>query len=135
MAWGKQKRWKNKYNAVRTADGFPSKLEASVYQILKLREKAGDIKDIRRQHVVDLGYGVRWRVDFSFVDCKTGERIYAESKGVECEGYRLKRTMWKNGAGPGLLEIWKGNHTKPRLVETIEPRGYGGGLHQIDPDM
>lgn len=134
MAWGKKKSWKNKFNAVRT-NGFASKLESAVYELLLLRQKAGEIKNIKKQHSVDLGLGVRWKVDFSFELVETGERIWCEAKGIEGEGYRLKRTMWKNGAGPGPLEIWKGSHARPRLIETIIPRGYGGGLFHVDPSM
>lgn len=112
---------KNKFSAQKTADGFPSKLEASVYQQLLLRERAKDIKDIRRQHCVDLGLGVRWKVDFSFTECATGQTVWAEAKGIEDRGYKLKLKMWRNGAGPGRIEIWKGTWQRPHLVEVVVP--------------
>jgi hypothetical protein len=113
---------RHKYGATRTADGFPSKLEAAVYQILCLRERAGEIKDIRRQHCVDLGYDIRWKVDFSFTECATGETVWAEAKGQWTADASIKLRMWKNGRGPGKLEIWRGDYRRPQLVEVIEPK-------------
>lgn len=110
----------SKYGAVRQS-GFASKLEASTYQILCLREKAGEIKDIRCQHTVDLGFGVSWKIDFSFTRTLTGETVFAESKGFQDPVYKLKLRMWKHGAAKGLLEIWGGSWQKPVLVEIIKP--------------
>lgn len=119
-AWNRF-RTKNKFGAKRTADGFPSMLERAVYHVLLLREKAGEIRDIRRQHCVDLGLGVRWKVDFSFEVVATGLRRFAEAKGLEDAGYKIKKRMWKNGAGIGELEIWKGSWRRPALAETVIP--------------
>ncbi len=113
---------KNKFNNVRTGDGFPSKLEAAVYQILRLREKAGEIKDIRRQHSVDLGCQITWMVDFSYLDKKTKQRVWVEAKGMETGEYRLKLKLWRWGQGPGRLEIWKGNYRGPTMTDVIVPR-------------
>ena len=118
----------SKYRAKRTADGFPSKLEASVYQMLLLREKAGEIKNIRRQHAVQFACGPRWKVDFSFTDCATGETVYCEAKGAELETYRLKKRMYAGCPvleSAGKLEIWKGTYARPVLVEEIKPGGKG----------
>lgn len=115
----------HKFGAEKTADGFPSKLEASVYQTLLLRVEAGEIRDIRRQHQLRFPCGVGWKLDFSFVECATGDTVYCEAKGAEVETYRLKKTMY--GGCPylesaGKLEIWKGTHRNPVLVETISPK-------------
>lgn len=110
----------NKYNAKREA-GFGSKLEAEVYKILKLREKAGQIQDLCQQQRVDLSCNIFWKVDFSFVETATNRRVWAEAKGVETERYRLCLKLWKGGHGPGKLEIWKGHYTCPRLIEIVEP--------------
>lgn len=113
----------NKYNAKRTANGFPSKLEESVYNMLKLREAAGEISDIKRQQVVVLQEGdkdtkINWKVDFSFL--KNGVRCYAEAKGVETGEYVLKLKLWRK-LKPAPLEIWKGSYQRPYLAERIEP--------------
>lgn len=115
----------NKYGAVRTAGGFPSKLEASVYQVLCLRIKADDIRDLRRQRTVTLQEGpanqrITWKVDFSF-ETREGETVYVEAKGFETEAYLLKLKLWRHH-GPGPLEIWKsGGPGYPVLVETVIP--------------
>lgn len=129
MSWGKRS-FGHKYGAQKTiVDGveFGSKLEAAVYQILKLREKAGEISDIQLQDTVTLkskceacGDGpVRWKVDFSFIKNSTGQREYAEAKGVHTSTFRKQLRLWKSNP-PTRLEIWKGSYESPRLVEIIE---------------
>lgn len=113
--------FRNKFGAKRV-DGFPSKLEAAVYQLLKLRERAGEISDIKRQQTVVLQEGSRdvritWRVDFSFIE--RNELVYAEAKGIENADYKLKLKLWRANP-PAPLEIWKGHHMRPKLVERIE---------------
>lgn len=118
-------RRKNKYRAKRTADGFPSKLEAAVWALLLAREKAGEIKNIQRQATVVLQDGPRevkitWRLDFSFERKSTGATEYVEAKGMETETYRLKLKLWRKNP-PAALEIWKGDYRRPALAERIEP--------------
>lgn len=110
----------SKYGAKKTADGFPSKLERAVYEMLLLREKKGEVKDVRRQHRVDLVAGVSWKIDFSATDTKTGKTIFVEAKGIETSDYKIKKKLFKE-FGTGLLEIWKGNYHKPKLAEVITP--------------
>ena len=127
------KRRGQKFGATRTnhaGRSFASKLEASVFDLLTLREKAGEIRDIRCQHTVDLGFDIRWRVDYSFEEVATSERVWAEAKGLETPDYALKLKLWRNGCGPGRLEIWKGTHVRPRLVEVVKPHG----MKQAHPD-
>lgn len=118
--WGRQK-----FGATRAeADGrsFASKLERAVYELLKLRKQAGEIIEIKCQVQVSLTKaGIIYRPDFQ---CFTadGGHFYCESKGFETPEWRIKRRLW-TVYGPGRLEIWMGSHTKPRLVETIEPKG------------
>lgn len=114
---------KNKYHATRTADGFPSKLESSVYGILQLREKAGEISDIKRQVPVILQDGppdvkIAWRLDFSFIENSTKQIVYVEAKGIPTGEYKLKLKLWRKNP-PGPLEIYMGHYSKPSLVERI----------------
>lgn len=108
----------------RTADGYGSKLEQAVGQILELREKAGEIRNIRRQVPVVLQDGPRelkitWKVDFSFEDVASGRTHYAEAKGFKTEVYLLKLKLFRaNPHGP--CEIWEGNWRSPKMVEVIE---------------
>lgn len=119
---------KGKYGATKVkydSKEFPSKLEASVYQQLQLREKAGEIKEIRMQHAVRFPCGPSWKVDFSFVDVATNETIFCEAKGLELETYRIKKRMYSGCPvieNAGTLEIWKGSYQHPKLTEVIKPQ-------------
>lgn len=102
--------------------GFDSKLEAALYQLLLLREKAGEIRDIETQVTVYLSpMRFMYRPDFRFVDVATGEQVYAESKGFETVQWKRNYRTWKV-CGPGKLEIWKGSYRNPKLVEVVKPR-------------
>lgn len=125
MNWFKN-RSRNKYNAKPT-DGYPSKLEAAVGALLELRQKAGEISDIKRQQTVVLQDGPRsvkisWRVDFSYVDNQTREVWYCEAKGLRSREYLLKLKMWRANP-PANLEIYEGSYKRPTLVERIEKKG------------
>jgi len=110
----------NKFKAQRTADGFPSKLEAAVYQLLLLREKANEITDIRRQHKVLLTKAeIPWKIDFSFTDIASGKTVYCEAKGVTDERFKLFQKLWPF-YGHGPLEVWRGSYLKPKLAEIIK---------------
>jgi hypothetical protein len=121
-------RWgsRNKYRNVRIeSDGrsFASKLEHSVYEILKLREKAGEISDIQCQVSIRMyPFDIRWIPDFTFVDSQTKELIYCEAKGLESDRFVVIKKIWRI-IGPAKLEIWKGTCKNPKLVETIVPSG------------
>lgn len=109
----------NKYQAKRT-DGFPSRLEASLYYYLCELEKEGKIKSIKRQQGVNLIGGIRWKVDFSYELVTSGELIYAEAKGIETADYKIKLKLWKN-CPPAVLEIYKGRYTTRKGEKTVTP--------------
>lgn len=102
----------------------PSALEASVCQLLRLREKAGEIRNIKWIATVHMPYGVTWKCDFSFEQNRSEVWLptWAEAKGVETADYRIKIKMWENGAGPGPIEIWKGSYRNPTLAKVVIPR-------------
>lgn len=104
-------------------DGFTfgSKLEASVYQYLKLREKAGELQIVQLQDHVHLMCPTLYIPDFKCVDLKTGEFFWVEAKGFANDRWPAKKRGWKN-SGPGRLEIWTGTHQRPTLSETITPK-------------
>lgn len=119
-------RARNKYNA-QSADGFPSKLEASVYYYLKRREMVGEICDIERQQIIVLQDGPReekitWRVDFAFIVVASGERELGEAKGFPDDVYKLKLKLFRRLA-PHALEIYGGTHERIKLIERIEKKG------------
>lgn len=112
---------RNKYGAKRQ-NGFSSKLEAAVFQILRQKEAAGEIKNIRCQHPIHLTEAkIAYKSDFSY-ETSDGKTIWVEAKGFETDTWRLKKRLWKF-YGPGPLEIYKGTHKKVYLDEVIIPNG------------
>ena len=106
-----------KYHSV-PCQGFHSKLEAAVGAILRIRERAGELKNVRRQHPVRLGEKF-WKCDFSFEHPKTGVVMFCEAKGMELAEWKWIKEMWKL-VGPGRLEIWGGSYQKPFMKEILE---------------
>ena len=111
----------NKYHARRTATGYPSRLEAQRAGELKLLQRAGKLSNLREQVSVQLTKYVRWRVDFCYDE---GIRtVYEEAKGIETEGYRIKKNLWRTH-GPGLLRVMKrGPAGRIVCTEEVEPEG------------
>lgn len=116
----------NKYKAKRTeANGrsFPSKLEAAVFSIYEAMQKVGEIYDLKQYSTVHLSEAkIAWKIDGSFRIAETGELEYFEAKGVETPDYLIKLKLYKH-YGPAKLSIWKGTAERPRLHETVIPRG------------
>ena len=102
-------------------ESFRSKLEFAVRNILIMREKAGEIKILQREHHVYL-HAARFEYipDFHCLDLKTGSEFWVEAKGFETDIWKRNYRLWKyHGLGP--LEIWKGSAARPRKVETVIP--------------
>jgi hypothetical protein len=128
--WGKRKIGSGKYSG--NGGGkvevhghwFDSKLEAALFQQLKLQEKAGEISELQHQPgTVFLSLArIQYRPDFRFKDNASGEIQYAESKGFPNDKWPLKKKLWEY-YGPGKLYIYQGSATNLKLTETIEPRG------------
>lgn len=116
---------KNKFNRTKVKKlgyTFDSKLESAVHDILLLRERAGEIKEIKQQVNVHLTLAkILYKPDFSYVDCATGETVYVEAKGFPGPIFNLKKRLWKF-YGDGKLEIWKGTYQKPYLDEIVIPQ-------------
>ena len=115
--------WKRKLgNKYGNAMAGGSKLEESVFALLKLREEKGEISDIQRQRSVELQGGDRstritWRADFSFTRNATGELWYCEAKGYPTEVWELKLKMLRYQKIK--TEVWAGKYQRPFLNETI----------------
>jgi hypothetical protein len=91
-----------------------------VGDLLKLRVKAGEIRELREQQTVRLTRAqIAYKADFSYVDCETGKTVWVEAKGVQGERWRIIKRLWVE-YGPGPLEVWMGRHQSPELVEVIE---------------
>lgn len=96
---------KSKYRAKPTAvDGvpFPSKKEAARWGQLQLLERAGEIRNLKRQVVIKLSAGaipilsrsgrqMRLTVDFSYEDKRLGwALVYEEAKGKRTRDYDVR---------------------------------------------
>src|SRR6266705_3243735 len=102
--------FRSKYKAQRT-NGFASKLESAVHDILVSRRNKGELSNIKCQQSVVLQEGpptirINWKVDFSYENLM-GKTCYCEAKGIETADYKLKLKLWRAKC-PARLEIWKG---------------------------
>lgn len=90
-------RRKNKYGAIKTMRDnvlFDSKLEAEHYEMLKLRQLAGEIENLDLQVEIPLKIGSVsigiYVADFAYTE---GEKyVISEAKGVETDVFKIK---WK----------------------------------------
>ena len=105
---------------------FPSKLEASVYKLLLMRQASGEISDTKLQQAIVVkdrcphcGDGpIVWKIDFSFT--YNGQTAYAEAKGVATASYIKRLRLFKKNRTE-RLEIWKGSWRNPAISEVINP--------------
>lgn len=115
---------RNKYGNKKVSHrgySFGSKLEAATFDILKMMELAGAIKDIKTQQSVYLSLArIQYIADFSAVDRLTGDIIYYESKGMQTPVWAIKKRLWR-WYGPGPLFIFTGSHLAPKMTEEIYP--------------
>lgn len=123
-------RREHKYNAQRVEHfagySFASKLEASVFGLLMLMEKAGELSQIKVQpHVFLTNARIQMIPDFQVFDEKLKETVFYEAKGFETDIWRIKKKLWKV-YGPGRLRIFKGTFRSPKCTEEIIPKNNGG---------
>lgn len=115
---------KNKYGAIkvsRAGISFASKLEAALYEHLKLLEMAGEIKIEKIQDHVYLSRArIGYIPDFRIYDRETKSQVWCEAKGFETERWPVVKKLWK-AYGPGPLRIYKGSYKSLALVEEIIP--------------
>lgn len=126
MSWGNRLKVQ-KYGSTKVSHAgmsFASKLEAAVYDVLALRERAGEIGNIKVQQRVYLlrDPDIYYIPDFYFE--MNGAPAFAEAKGFETPEWKIKKKLWTH-FGPATLEIWQGSYTRPRLIETIIPKEKG----------
>lgn len=71
---------------------FDSCWEADCYDALLFRQKAGEIRALQTQRILEAvvnGQRVtKFTVDFTWIDCKTGQRGYGEAKSKATKGAR-----------------------------------------------
>ena len=103
---------------------FDSMLERSVHDLLRIRERAGEISIEKIQDRIKLAStGIVSIPDFRVRDRITGERFHVEAKGFETDRWKIIKKLWPF-FGPGKIEVWGGSHLRPRLQEVIHPDGF-----------
>jgi hypothetical protein len=113
----------NKYGAKRSqsphfgARLFDSMAERDRAEELRLLEVAGEIAELVLQPVVELTAGIRWRLDFSYVE--RGRTCWEDVKGVMGRDTALKVKLWRE-YGPGLLRITKRDGRKRAFMVVRE---------------
>lgn len=125
--WERLVVWKNRvdYRKVKKIShagySFGSKQEAMLFDLIKLEEKAGELKLIATQECVYLSDAeILYKPDFT-VQMKNGDIIYREQKGFVTPVFNIKKRLWKN-YGPGVLEIWKLNSGGLYIDEVVVPK-------------
>lgn len=106
-----------------TVDGhtFDSKLEASVWALLKQDMAAGKITTIERQPRIALSKAeIGFRPDFR-VTYPDGTTALVEAKGKETKDYRIKLRLFV-AYGAERLRIFKGSARRPAEVECVVPK-------------
>lgn len=100
--------------------GFPSQLERDVYEYQVMRQKSGEIKNLRRQVQVYLTEAkILYKPDYAWELTSNDQTEYGEAKGFETEVWRIKRRLWKH-YGPGTLYVYKhAGRSNVALAETI----------------
>lgn len=94
-----------------TVDGvrFDSKREAEMYQGLLLEQKAGKIRDLRRQVRYPLAVnGVlvcTYVADAVYWDNRLAREVVADAKGVRTREYRIKRKLMLAIHNVEILEL------------------------------
>lgn len=126
----------NKFHARRAVGWsgrmYDSKAERDRANELALLVKAGEIRNLREQHTVELEQGIRYKPDFEY-EVKEFTRepgvilwrmVYEDVKGVTTERFRMVCLLWRLH-GPGPLRILKRASSKSpfKVVKTIP----GGG--------
>ncbi len=88
-------------NKITTVDGltFHSKGEANRWKELKLLEKAGEVKNLKRQVAFHLVFGgvdlkTKYIADFIYTT-KSGHKVMEDFKGVETRLFKLKWAILK----------------------------------------
>lgn len=122
MFRGLRRRGAPKYGSARVrieGRNFASKLEAAVYEILLLEQRAGLIEEIKCQTQVRLSDAeIIYKPDFE-VTRPDGSKYWVEAKGYETPEWRIKRRLWI-AYGPGELIIYRGNYRSPKIHETLK---------------
>ncbi len=117
----KEEKYRNTVSERPGGLSFASKLEASVYDMLYLQEKTGQIKIEEIQSSVKLTKAqIRCIPDFRIFDNELKCQVWIEAKGFETERWLLIKRLWA-WYGPGPLRVYKRSRNNIYLDEVVIP--------------
>lgn len=119
---------------------FDSEMEFARYRQLQLQERAGFIRDLRRQVVYELAPAVvldgrqkpplRYTADHVYFDVEAGREVVEDTKGHVTEAYRVRKHLMKHVHGIEIKEVGrngkdksKRNSAKPRAAARSRKAG------------
>ena len=101
---------------------FDSKAERDRAEQLYRMELDGEISELGLQPVIAVAKYVNYKPDFVYIEASTGVRVWEDVKGVETEGFRIKKNLWReNGPGPLHITKRKGSGGEFLITKTIYP--------------
>lgn len=100
----REARMKGHKSAVVGKEAFHSRREARRWIELQMLEKAGEIRDLKRQVPINLqgqsgpiltptGRKMRYIADFTYTDTATGLEVIEDAKGHPSDTYQMKRAI------------------------------------------
>ena len=100
-----------------------SQAEAQLCNHITAREKLGECQLIQIEATVHLTRArILYKPDFKIFDNKLQETVWEEMKGFKTQSWAMKRRLWKEGYGPGLLRVWYLGQSGIYLGEEIRPK-------------
>lgn len=104
MIWVKQSKYGNK-KVTENGETFDSVKEYGRWKELLLLERAGEISGLFRQVKIELipktdkFKAISYIADFTYIDKRTGQRVYEDCKGMKTEVYKIKKKLlyWRHG--------------------------------------
>ncbi len=116
----------NKYHAKPVREGgrfYASTAERDYHDELKLREQAGDVRNIVVQPPVSLVASITYRPDYKFDERglrpDAWRTIWVDVKGVMTREFLLKLKLWRE-FGPGPLRIVQRKGRRAQFMTTRE---------------
>lgn len=109
--------------ATETEGGYRSGLEVEMHATLRLLERSGLIRNIRREQSIQLTPSISHKIDFVVFNIKRGCDVGIEAKGAEDRDWSLKQRLY-NDFGPLPVEVWKKEKGRLMMTKEIKPGKY-----------
>jgi len=124
--FGKKKKRGNKYGSKPSTykgRSFASGLERAMFEMLDLRQAAGELRDLKGETSVYLTDSrILYKPDATAFDIVLNQQVWYEAKGFKTPSWGIKCRLWKD-YGPGRLEIYEGSARDGfRCTKIVEAR-------------